>query len=182
MAYNSTIISKKRKLACGCFDYAFSKNKCRHHATIDSTNKRIAEHEQEEDADSWNNVRSDIDYVYSQWIRISASDVSGICECYTCGKKDRYQNMDCGHYIPRDNNSTRFLPENTKPQCKICNQYKDGNEQAFADHLERDKISTAWLWQASREVIKPTISELKELLIQYRHKLKVAQLKLKKNQ
>lgn len=180
MGFNSTIISKKRKLACGCFDFAFSKNKCKQHATIDSTNKRIAEYESSEETESWENVRSDLDYVYSLWVRISASGSDGRCECYTCGKVDRYQNMDCGHFIPRDNNGTRFLPENTKPQCKTCNQYKDGNEQAFAEHLELDNISVAWLMQVGREVNKPAISELKELLIQYRHKLKIAQLKLKK--
>ncbi len=180
MAYNSTIISKKRKLACGCFDFAFSKNKCRHHAIIDSTNKRIAEYEESEDAESWQSLRDDLDYVYSQWVRISASGSDGMCECYTCGKIYRYQNMDCGHFIPRDNNGTRFLPENTKPQCKTCNQYKDGNEEAFAIHLELDGISVAWLRQVGREVSRPTISELKELLILYRNKLRIAQLKLKK--
>ncbi len=180
MGYNSTIINKKKKLSCGHTDYNFSKGRCKSCATIQDTNKRIAEYEQETDVESWENIRSDLDYVYSQWVRISASNESGICECYTCGKKDRYQNMDCGHFVPRDNNGTRFLPENTKPQCKTCNQYKDGNEEAFANHLERDCISPAWLKQLGREIKKPTISELKELLIVYRNKLQFAKLKLKK--
>lgn len=180
MAHNSTIISKRKKLKCGCWDYNFSKGRCKAHATQEDSLKRIAEYESTEDVESWENVRSDLDYVYSLWVRISASGSDGRCECYTCGKVDRYQNMDCGHFVPRDNNGTRFLPENTKPQCKTCNQYKDGNEEAFAIHLELDGISVAWLRQVGREVAKPTISELKELLIMYRNKLKIAQLKLKK--
>lgn len=37
---NSTIIRKKKQLKCGCFDYAFSKNRCRLHATVEDTKKR----------------------------------------------------------------------------------------------------------------------------------------------
>jgi hypothetical protein len=37
---NSTIIRKKKHLGCGCFDYAFSKNRCKLHATIEDTKKR----------------------------------------------------------------------------------------------------------------------------------------------
>lgn len=37
---NSTIIRKKKNLKCGCFDYAFSKNRCRLHATVEDTKKR----------------------------------------------------------------------------------------------------------------------------------------------
>lgn len=37
---NSTIIRKKKKLKCGCFDYAFSKGRCKLHATVEDTKKR----------------------------------------------------------------------------------------------------------------------------------------------
>lgn len=44
MSYNSTIITKKKQLACGCFDYNFSKNRCKTHATIEDTAKRAAKY------------------------------------------------------------------------------------------------------------------------------------------
>lgn len=37
---NSTIIRKKKQLKCGCFDYAFSKGRCKLHATVEDTKKR----------------------------------------------------------------------------------------------------------------------------------------------
>lgn len=37
---NSTIIRKKKHLKCGCFDYAFSKGRCKLHATVEDTKKR----------------------------------------------------------------------------------------------------------------------------------------------
>ncbi len=42
MGYNSTIVTKKKNLSCGHFDYNFSKGRCKQCATIDSTKKRIA--------------------------------------------------------------------------------------------------------------------------------------------
>lgn len=40
MPYNSTIISKKKNLKCGHFDFNFSKSRCKLCATIESTTKR----------------------------------------------------------------------------------------------------------------------------------------------
>lgn len=37
---NSTIIRKKKQLKCGCFDYAFSRGRCKLHATVEDTKKR----------------------------------------------------------------------------------------------------------------------------------------------
>ena len=40
MGYNSTIITKKKNLKCGHFDFNFSKGRCKQCATIESTKKR----------------------------------------------------------------------------------------------------------------------------------------------
>lgn len=176
---NSTIIVKKKKcVSCGNLDYVFSKGRCKQCATIQDTQRRISEHEQNEDAESWQNVLDDLDAVYSQWVRISAADSNGVCACYTCGAKYNYKEMDCGHFLKRSLLSTRFLPANTKPQCKTCNQYKDGNEIAFEKHLRADGVNVEELRQIGREVVHPTLSELKELLVAYRHKLSIVRTKL----
>lgn len=178
---NSTIIPKKRKLDCGCFDYAFSKNRCKQHAAIASTNKRLEKHEEEIEQESWINLRDDLDAVYSKWLRISHSDANGICECYTCGKKQHYTQAQCGHFISRSNMATRFMPHNTKIQCVSCNEYKSGNIDVFMANLEQNQNGIVqWLQEQGRSVNKPTISDLKELLNEYRYKLKIAQSKFKK--
>ena len=48
---NSTIITKKKRLSCGCYDFNFSKSRCKMHATIEDTAKRIDKHQQQEDSD-----------------------------------------------------------------------------------------------------------------------------------
>jgi len=49
MIRNSTIITKKKQLSCGHYDYAFSKGRCKSCATVQGANKRIAEFKQEEE-------------------------------------------------------------------------------------------------------------------------------------
>ena len=57
-------------------------------------------------------------------VRLKASDDNGYCECVTCKKKDRWQSMDGGHYIPKGHSSFwSLVEENIHPQCKPCNGF-----------------------------------------------------------
>ena len=111
---------------------------------------------------------------------MSNSNPEGICECYTCGKKQHYSEAQCGHFVSRSNMATRFMPQNTKIQCVSCNEYKDGNIEVFEVNLERDnKGIVEFLQEQGRTISKPTISDLKELIVEYRYKLKQVQYKFK---
>jgi hypothetical protein len=177
---NSTIISKKRKLDCGCFDYAFSKNKCKQHATIDSTNKRIQKFELEQEPESLQNLISDLDSIFSLYIRIRDSDENGLCKCITCSHTGNYKTFDAGHYIHRSDLNTRWHPKNVFAQCKKCNQFKDGMSLKFAEVLEEiEKGITEYLYYISKQIWKPTKDELKELIIEYRFKLNEIKRKIK---
>lgn len=171
---NSTIISKKRRLSCGCFDFAFSKNRCKAHATIESTNKRIAEHEDELETESLQNLVADLDMVFSRYIRLRSADKQGYLECYTSGKRLLWQEAQCGHFISRSNYATRWMEQNVRPQSDHDNCALHGNLKVFAAKLEEEsKGITEWLLEQSRQVYKPTRDELKQLLIEYRYKLKL---------
>ena len=78
------------------------------------------------------------DIPYSQWVRLSASDDNGYCQCYTCKTVKKWSEMECGHYIDRGNKGTRFLPINTHPQCFQCNHEKRGNLDVYRENLVRD--------------------------------------------
>ncbi len=83
--------------------------------------------------------------------------------------------------MPRTNLSTRWDERNCRPQSKEDNEYNHGNLEVFWDKLEvEQKGLPDELSELARQVAKPTISELKELIIVYRNKLRIAQLKLKK--
>jgi len=181
MAYNSTIINKKKKLSCGHTDYNFSRGRCKSCATIQDTNKRIAEYEQETDIDSWTNLRDDLDAVFSRYIRTKYANEEGMVQCYTSGKWITIGEAQCGHFISRSHLSTRWYEPNCRPQSQHDNEYLQGNLEVFRKKLEEveEGLPDALL-ELSRQVFKPTISELKELLIIYRNKLRIAQLKLKK--
>ena len=115
----------------------------------------------------------DLDAVFSKVIRLKSADDNGYVACYTCGKVDSWKYMDCGHFIPRDNMSTRYSEANCKPQCKTCNQAKDGNEKAFAEHLEADRCGLSeMLREEGREIQDYSRDELKGMFNNYNRRLK----------
>ena len=178
MAY-STIISKKRKLSCGCFDYAFSKNRCKQHATVDSYNRRLAAHNSEEDDESWQNLRDDCDTVFSLYIRHKYANSDGHVKCYTCPKVLPITQMQNGHYISRANLSTRWLENSCRPQCPRCNSNHETDITPFRTALEREqKGLSEWLEEQGREISKPSISDLKQLLSELRHKYELVKKKV----
>jgi len=180
MGFNSTIISKKRKLSCGCFDFAFSKNRCKRHATVDSYNRRLSAHNNEEDEESWTNLRDDLDTVFSLYIRYKYANSEGHVKCYTCPKVLPITKIHNGHYISRANLSTRWMEQSCRPQCPGCNSNHETDITPFRTALEREQRGLSeWLEEQGREVGKPSISDLKQLLSEYRHKLEFVKNKFK---
>jgi hypothetical protein len=180
--YNrSTIIRKKRKLACGCYDYAFSRNRCKAHATIESTNKRIAEYEESEDSESLQNLIEDADALHSRYIRLKYADANGMVSCYTSGKRLHYTRMQCGHFISRKHLGLRWSDDNTRPQSEYDNCHLSGNLEVFREKLEAEKPGIVeYLEEQARQVAKPTREEMRELIASLRYKLKIVESKLKK--
>lgn len=76
-----------------------------------------------------------LDTVFSKFIRLRVADDLGYCECFTCGDRQHWKEMDCGHYISRGNLITRFSDVNCQVQCKKCNQLLSGNIQIFRRNL-----------------------------------------------
>ena len=185
MAYNSTIISKKKKCVnCGTVTYLFSKGKCKQCATIDSTNKRIEKSLAQEDNyvdSSIKDLIEDLDRVVSRYIRLKEADSLGNTSCYTCGKKGHYLKMQCSHFIPRSHMATRFLESNLACACKQCNEGEHGNLEVYAANLEKDSKGTVeYLNELKHTIEKPTREDLKQLLTHYQSKLKIVESKLKK--
>lgn len=181
MAYNSTIITKKKKCVnCGKLDYHFSKKMCKQCATVHSTQKRMDEFE--EDGESFKNLIQDLDHVFSQYIRCKYADSNGIVECYTSGKKIEWTKIQNGHFIPRSNLGTRWLESNCRPQSEHDNCFLSGNLDVFENKLESEHSGIVdYLQEVARQVSKPTKDELKSLIIEYRSKLELVKKKFKLN-
>jgi hypothetical protein len=119
-------------------------------------------------------VIDDLDAIFSQVVRLSHADEHGTVECYTCGVKKDWKQMQCGHFIPRIHMLTRFSEENCKPQCPTCNMMKDGNLIAFAEHLERERPGAVeMLEEQARNIYSYEIDELKAMIGNYAAKKKL---------
>lgn len=126
-------------------------------------------------------MKTELDFMFSRIVRMSAADSVGNCTCFTCGVIKHFSLVDCGHYIKRSNTLLRWNFMNGFVQCKPCNQTKHGNYDVFTKKLiELNPSLVDQLNEQSREVHKYTRDELKQLTIEFRAKLNQLQNKFKK--
>lgn len=78
-----------------------------------------------------------LDTLWSEWVRRSAADSSGLVSCCSCGRKYHWKEVDCGHFVSRNHNAGRFDIRNTNPQCKKCNRFNEGNKAGYAVYLQK---------------------------------------------
>ena len=124
---------------------------------------------------------NDLDFVFSRIVRITGSDVNGLCSCYTCPLIQHWSMQQCGHFVKRGNTQIRWDVRNAKPQCRKCNETLSGNLEIYEQHLELEHPGLpAQLKELAREPYKWTRDELKQLLLDLRAKLKIIETKFNK--
>ncbi len=79
-----------------------------------------------------------LDALFSTYIRMRNADINGYTNCYTCGVKKHYKELQCGHFAPRQYLTTRYDEINCQTQCYACNMLYNGQPSRFAINLERD--------------------------------------------
>jgi hypothetical protein len=72
-----------------------------------------------------------LDTIFSIYRRKIAADENGICTCVTCKKHFKWDKIQCGHYITREEYILRWDTTNTAPQCEDCNVFKRGEPEKF---------------------------------------------------
>lgn len=127
------------------------------------------------------NIYNDLDWVVSRIVRIMAADKDGLLKCYCCQKTVQWAMADCAHFISRKCLQLRWNAKwNLRPNCKKCNQLEYGNLEAFATELEKEQIGIVeQLREIEKEVYKPDLQELKQLLLDMRAKLRTIETKFK---
>jgi len=80
-------------------------------------------------------LKTKLDNIFSQYIRLKASCRNGYAKCVTCGKIDHWKNHDNGHFISRAYLPTRFEETNCAVQCKFCNRYRNGMPDEYAKYI-----------------------------------------------
>ena len=114
-----------------------------------------------------------LDTVFSRWLRKSHADSQGRCRCVTCGTLKPWKEMQAGHFQSRMKMSTRWLVPNVLPQCPKCNLYRQGEQYAFAQHLDRTygKGKADEITALSNQTRRYTVPEIEELRWEYERKL-----------
>jgi hypothetical protein len=83
------------------------------------------------------------------------------------------QNLDCGHWIRRENWATRFDERNSNAQCKNCNNFHGGMEQehdAFIVKKYGQEVRDRFLLLKKMKGRKPTVTALQNIAATYRAK------------
>jgi len=138
--------------------------------------------EEKEALDSRNNLITQLDFLVSRYVRILAAGEDGYLNCYTCNDRIFWKEAQCSHFIKRGANMVlRFdIRYNCHAACKTCNEYKDGNLDAYAKNLELEqKGIVEQLQERARQVEKYDLHELKQLCIDMQARVNMVSKKLK---
>jgi hypothetical protein len=105
-----------------------------------------------------------LDKVFSIYIRRRYA-INDIAKCVTCGKKDHWSKLQCGHFMSRKHLSTRWNEDNCQVQCAGCNVFRYGEQYKFSLYLG-NKLSEQ-LHIQSKQICKFTDVELQEKIDYY---------------
>ena len=109
-----------------------------------------------------------LDTIFSQYIRRKDA-ISDIAICVTCGKKDHYKKLQCGHFQSRSHYSTRWLETNVGVQCYGCNISRSGEQYKFSQYLG-DKLAQE-MFVKSKQIVKFADVDLEEMIEYYTNKV-----------
>lgn len=79
-----------------------------------------------------------LDTIFSLFIRLrdSAAYNYKYFRCISCGQIKPFEQMDCGHFISRTHQATRFDEENAHGECRFCNRFSADHIIAYQRNLE----------------------------------------------
>lgn len=118
-------------------------------------------------------LKDKLDRVFSLFIR-QINAIDGYTKCITCGKIQRWQDQDCGHFQSRRYLATRWEETNCAPQCKNCNLFNQGKQDEFGRKIEEKygKEALEMLRIKKNNIMKMGKFEYTMLIEEYEQKLK----------
>lgn len=109
-----------------------------------------------------------LDSIFSKYIR-QRNAINGVAECFTCGKKDNWKKLQCGHFQSRRFYSTRWDETNCQVQCAGCNVFRYGEQFKFSVNLDSrfGNGTSARLETKAKEILKISTHELEDMIKKY---------------
>lgn len=111
-----------------------------------------------------------VDAVFSQYVRLRATDDTGHGHCYTCNARRHWSEVDAGHFMSRACMSTRWDEQNVQFQCKRCNGFRSGEQFQYSRKLDEQygEGTAEELFVASKQTRKWTRAELEAMYHHYK--------------
>ena len=111
-----------------------------------------------------------LDKIFSIYIRKRYA-INEIAQCFTCGKKDHYKRLQCGHFQSRRFYSTRWNEQNCQVQCSGCNVFKYGEQFIFGKKLDQKygEGTAEELYLKAKKTVKLSNDELIDLINRYKN-------------
>lgn len=101
----------------------------------------------------------------SKYVRQIGADEFGFNTCYTCGLKEEYKILQCGHFF---HGKLDFDLRNLKPQCAACNMYKSGDLANYAVKLVKELgVEGMEQLRLDANTTSYTIEDLERIIKQY---------------
>lgn len=119
-------------------------------------------------------LKTKMDNIFSQYIRLKASCKNGYAKCVTCGKVDHWKNHDNGHFISRAYLPTRFEENNCAVQCKFCNRYRNGMPDEYAKYIMETYGEEEYerLRLLKYELVKYSVEDYQRMIAHYKAEVK----------
>ena len=123
---------------------------------------------------SLSKLTKELDRVFSIYIRSKAADNNGVAECYTCGVRKPWKDLQCGHFVSRAHRSVRWEAKNCRVQCYACNVMRSGNLAEFTVRLQKECGGEFVddLLRMKHHVVKFSTVELQNLIDWYKGQIK----------
>ena len=113
-------------------------------------------------------LKKELDKIFSRYIRYRDKG-----RCFTCRLVRDPKEMQNGHYVPRQFNSTRYDERNNNCQCYACNMLYGGQPDIYTINLQKKygKKIVQELNNLRKQTKQFSVPELKEMIKKYKDKL-----------
>ena len=142
----STIIVKKKQLKCGCYDYNFSKSRCKKHATLEDTANRIIKYRHENIKEDKYEIKTDeTDELQTQTGELQTrntlleKNINGIFVNSDLVNEDK----KCVDISSKKRGAFQYLELSNLQKCNDIFTYEPINKQLFVKTNESTKCITS---------------------------------------
>ena len=123
-------------------------------------------------------LKRELKPIFSRYIRLRdclrTTGSPDYGECISCDETKPFALLDAGHFVPKHNGNL-FSERGVNAQCRKCNRYFGGNQLSYRRGIvERyGEGVDLELEEEARQIKKFTVSELKEMIGDYREKIRL---------